>query len=208
MKNSAASKYGFYLFQNLKLAVLFCFISVSTIFCKKSSPGDSLPPITQEGKNTFGCKINGKVWVPHWDCFYLTGGTAEMDYSIVPKTNSSLLPLVWVMHLGREADNSLFSFQQAPTLSDHLIYHPGNIIDSLKIEYAIAPASFYYNYYYVDRNTPRFFNIDKLDTLNKIVAGTFAFTLYGSDNNSNLDSVVITEGRFDLQIGVYSRCSN
>jgi hypothetical protein len=208
MKNSAVSKYGFYLFQNLKLAVLFCFISVSAIFCKKSSPGDSLPPITQEGKNTFGCKINGKVWVPHWNCLYLTGGTAEMDYAIVPKTDSSLLPLVWEMHLGREADFSLFSFQQAPTLSDHLIYHPGNIFDSLRIDYIGPPVNLYNNINVFVKIVPRFFNIDKLDTLNKIVAGTFAFTLYGSDNNSNLDSVVITEGRFDLQIGVYSRCSN
>jgi hypothetical protein len=63
----------------------------------------------------FYCKINGKIWIPHWRCFYLSG-TAEMDYTMVPKTDSSLLPLVWVMHLGREDDNSLFTVQQAPTL--------------------------------------------------------------------------------------------
>ena len=95
-----------------------------------------------------------------------------------------------------------------PALSDRLIYHLGNIVDSLRIEYAISPASFYYSYYYADRNASRYFNIDKLDTLNKIVSGTFAFTLYSSDNNSNPDSVVIMEGRFDLKIDAYSRCSN
>jgi hypothetical protein len=27
-------------------------------------PKPKLPPITSEGKNTFGCRVNGKVWLP------------------------------------------------------------------------------------------------------------------------------------------------
>jgi hypothetical protein len=38
------------------------------ISCNKDPYSDTdnlvLPPITMEGKNTFGCEINGKVWVP------------------------------------------------------------------------------------------------------------------------------------------------
>ena len=35
--------------------------------CKKTntpSPTDQLPPTTQTGANTFGCLVNGKVYVP------------------------------------------------------------------------------------------------------------------------------------------------
>ena len=35
--------------------------------CKKTntpSPTDQLPPTTQTGANTFGCLVNGKVWIP------------------------------------------------------------------------------------------------------------------------------------------------
>ena len=33
--------------------------------CKKdSNSDDGLPPLTFEGKNTIGCKINGVPWVP------------------------------------------------------------------------------------------------------------------------------------------------
>jgi len=30
-------------------------------------PEPELPPITHEGKNTFGCLVNGKVWVAEVD---------------------------------------------------------------------------------------------------------------------------------------------
>jgi hypothetical protein len=33
-----------------------------------------LPPITTEGKNTFGCKVNGKIWLPKGG-----GGSPELD---------------------------------------------------------------------------------------------------------------------------------
>lgn len=34
--------------------------------CKEGilSPKEELPPATQEGLNTFGCLVNGEVWVP------------------------------------------------------------------------------------------------------------------------------------------------
>ncbi|MBL0190536.1 MAG: hypothetical protein IPQ18_04090 [Saprospiraceae bacterium] len=32
--------------------------------CKKEKMPDALPPITTEGKGTFGCKINGEIWIP------------------------------------------------------------------------------------------------------------------------------------------------
>ncbi|WP_254561339.1 hypothetical protein [Dyadobacter diqingensis] len=33
--------------------------------------GPDLTPTTQEGKNTFSCKVNGKVWIPDgtWDWY-------------------------------------------------------------------------------------------------------------------------------------------
>jgi hypothetical protein len=47
--------------------LFFCLlIAVTLLGCKKTKTDvdDSLPPITQEGKNTFGCLINGKVYLP------------------------------------------------------------------------------------------------------------------------------------------------
>ena len=48
----------------LKIAWLLA-IAITLIFasCKKENE-DTLPPATQTGAGTFGCRINGKVYVP------------------------------------------------------------------------------------------------------------------------------------------------
>ena len=185
------------------------FICVIYFHCKKNNSGVQLPTISQVGKNTFGCKVNGSVWMPDWPCIDIVGGTAEINYTIAPPTNSSSLPLVWVSLLGNYKNNeSTFFIQQTPTLSDHLIYHVGNIIDSIKIVYSTAPFNMYQNYHYPGNTSPRYFNITKLDTLNKIISGEFAFTLFGQNGLGGTDSVVISEGRFDFKIGSYSQCSD
>jgi hypothetical protein len=45
--------------------LLILLASLSSVKCKKTDIGDQLPPITTTGANTFGCKVDGKVWLPH-----------------------------------------------------------------------------------------------------------------------------------------------
>jgi hypothetical protein len=40
------------------------------------TPKEKLPPITHEDKNTFGCLVNGKVWLPNGN-----DGTSNLDLS-------------------------------------------------------------------------------------------------------------------------------
>ena len=51
-----------------KTLTAFLLISLIAISCKKtkteSESVDQLPPITQTGANTFGCLLNGNVWLP------------------------------------------------------------------------------------------------------------------------------------------------
>ena len=179
---------------------------MATISCKKSTSLE-LPPITESGKNTFGCKVNGQVWVPYWQCSSIWTEPPELDYFIQPIDSINSLPIKILVNARNSTNGqSSFSFRQSYLLGDR-IYGPGNIIDSLLIEYIPGSGRTYSNFQvYQVSSTPRYFQISKLDTTNKIVSGTFSFTVYTSENNI-LDSVVITEGRFDLQIGNYSRCS-
>ncbi|MCW3074373.1 MAG: hypothetical protein JWP69_1442 [Flaviaesturariibacter sp.] len=39
-------------------------LMLTSVSCKKDKDNDKLPPITQNGANTFGCLVNGKVWLP------------------------------------------------------------------------------------------------------------------------------------------------
>ena len=62
-----SSKYSFL------IICLYCIITAAQ--CKKDKL--ALPPETQEGKNTFGCLVNGQVLTPkgggiapNYDCYY------------------------------------------------------------------------------------------------------------------------------------------
>ncbi len=187
----------------IAIYLLFCLTQ-----CKKNgSSGPVLPPITQTGANTFGCILNGQVWLPHWPCNMFGAGSVQLDYAIYPLNSGSTLPLLFSLNAGNSANGgAFFNFQQNSTLSDH-IYSAGNIIDSLEISFIGAPGG-----QYLDANqpgaTPHYFQITKLDTTNKIVSGIFAFTLYARSGQSHLDSIVVTDGRFDLRIGQWSECAN
>ena len=180
--------------------------------CKKSvpTPISTLPPITHVGANTFGCKINGQVWVPYYPCVNVVNVT-ELQYNITPIYNYSVLPLFLSLETGKFApsESSEFLFQQNGSLSDH-IYSLGNIYDSLSINYLGKPGNIYYNYSAQAGDTSsRYFQITKLDTVNKIISGVFAFTLYnGPPRSFGTDSIVVTDGRFDIKIGHYIKCSN
>ena len=65
------------------LSLLFLLIISSGTSCKKNNPESGLPPATQEGKNTCGFLVNGKVWVAsrsgfdelsfYYDPYYMNG---------------------------------------------------------------------------------------------------------------------------------------
>jgi hypothetical protein len=61
---------------NFFICALCCGLLCLGLACQKQPPPgpevidyNVLPPITQEGKNTFGCKIDGEVWVPRVELF-------------------------------------------------------------------------------------------------------------------------------------------
>ncbi len=54
--------------KKLSFLILVC---LSFYACKEEAPSKSLPPITEEGRNTAGFLLDGEVWVPFAECgFY------------------------------------------------------------------------------------------------------------------------------------------
>ncbi|HLX93617.1 MAG TPA: hypothetical protein VKR32_18165 [Puia sp.] len=51
------------------------------------------------------------------------------------------------------------------------------------------------------------FEVTRLDTVNGILSGVFSLTMYSGISLNALDSVVITEGRFDLKFADYCHCT-
>ena len=193
--------------KNIFLLFAISFVFLFCASCKKDQPPppNILPPITQTGANTFGCKINGQVWVPYYQCDSYCLGCVELAYNILPVYSTSIFPLRFSLKAGKSGNpfSGFLDFSPAPlrgVTNVSYIYALGNVADSMAIDFSTDAG--YFRSLSGDPN--KIFQITKLDTVNKIISGIFSFTLYSSFS----DSIVITDGRFDLQIEQYSRCTN
>lgn len=181
------------------LLLISVFLLLTT--CKKNNtPPDTLPPVTQTGANTFGCKVNGEVWVPYYSCGYLGNPCGEMQVDIHPLSQYSLLPISVSILVNRfhNGDDSYFSIGFETDAQ-------GNIYDSAYINFSgkgvgNPPVN---GDYHKSFNTTNTFQITKLDTINKIISGTFYLVLKKDFN----DSIVVEDGRFDFKFGSICNCS-
>jgi hypothetical protein len=177
------------------LASLF-FITLTASECKKhkpSNPVDQLPPETQTGANTFGCLVNGEVFLPkgpslspilqcayqYLNTDYSKGYFFQLSASHKYNTND-------VSGIGIFTD-SLPIVQGIYTLGDN---KKGNVY-ALYLRYKeTANINLY-----TKTNLPGQLTITKFDELNQIVSGTFFFTVI--DNSG--DTIKVSDGRFDMQ---------
>ncbi|HLY70151.1 MAG TPA: hypothetical protein VKR53_10520 [Puia sp.] len=171
----------------------------------------SLPPVTETGANTFGCKINGKVWVPYYPCTDINTGGTQIRYNIAPLNSNSILPIKFSLIAGNvnqyKYGPSFFNFIQGTSGG---ITGPGDIKDSLLISFnATTDPSGQGLEYDQSGSSSNSFQITKIDTVNGIVSGVFQFTMYAyTTPNAIADSISVTEGRFDVRIANYSYCSH
>jgi hypothetical protein len=171
---------------------LYCLIaSVALLSCTKDIT--ELPPTTQTGANTFGCKIDGKFWEPS-------------GFGIVPTA-----PILEARFAGTDLFINARNFSTSPTESEFELFiknitGPGNYPLNTTTGYPGANVS--YGYYVHRKFTPDnewitsaeytgTITITRADIANHIVSGTFSFqaiNLYNTPQPIN-----ITEGRFDVQ---------
>jgi hypothetical protein len=155
-----------------------------------------LPPATQEGKNTIGCKINGKVWVPRVPFGAVTYTDVTAFFSEKSKLGYGNFALNLVDIDEKIQDWMSLGFN--PSYFMQQDYHTSP--DSTDIKRFFVSMQRLNNYYDIDYSKTNYsnrFTLTKIDTLQNFISGTFEFTLY-RDNNKK-DSLKITEGRFDLK---------
>ncbi len=184
MKNLSATK---------KLLLLLFYLHLAGCSgCKDSlSNINQLPPITQDGANTFGAIVNGKVWVPSG-----FNGTPNLQYNYDPGYAYGTL--------------NVGAYRRTDTVEND-VTNLGFALDSLNNyqmphSFALKPNSnmaFDYDQYpcvYAaeDSGTKSSgsITISKLDTTAGIISGTFSGVLI----RAGCDTITITEGRFDLKL--------
>ncbi|KHJ39505.1 hypothetical protein PBAC_00120 [Pedobacter glucosidilyticus] len=173
------------------IIILFSYISLSASSCKKEKTGiDALPAATQEGKNTFGCLVNGEVFIarttglfgpPYFTC----------EYNFNSETNSFRFLLSGTDKI-REPQSSISINSNSISLTSG----GKTILRELKDGYANA----IYSETLIDEfSTTALSNgeitITKLDESKRILSGTFWFDAV----NETGEKVEVREGRFDMK---------
>lgn len=189
--NRNLSSYGF----------LVAFLVVN-LQCKKSYPPPNvLPPVTQEGKNSFGCTINGEVWIPFYQCglIEIPNHCKELQSVVTNPDTTGKLPIAIQLSVERElkpGGGSFSAFYIGATIKT--TGSAGNFFDVIFFRDSLR-----YDPQYPISSVSNAINITKLDTVNQIISGTFYFTLYGPNGPAGGDSLVVTDGRFDI---TYNAC--
>jgi hypothetical protein len=172
----------------LLLLVFSVFTTIVGGKCHKESDEPQLPPETTTGAMTFGCKVNGKVFVPRDGrgkpglfCEYVYRGTAAGGgwHLNIPAINWTSSPIEGVS-----------------ITTDSLLMYEG-INYEFKTEKGNA-QTFYskeIEYWKLNQENGEI-HIIKHDQQNRILSGTFFFT---GTNQSSGQKISVTDGRFDIR---------
>jgi hypothetical protein len=177
------------------LLVIFASLCLASQ-CNKEPEREGLPPETQTGANTFGCYVNGEIFVRVG-----AGGNPLVARRLgaTYTRNNQVLIIFCRTENNQVIDMYINSPQEGKYNSLALAYFTpvsgGNIGSEC--------------WWFACENCNQIF-ITKFDTINRIVSGTFEFTAKCARRTiGNLpeyygDSVVqVTEGRFDVRLLIF-----
>ena len=146
---------------------------------------EKLPPITMQGKNTFGCLVNGKAWLS------MGGLGQDGTYAELQTSGDTTAIIIYADNMKRNDGLRIF-FYDLPTLQVDKVY---NLTDpEFHVEYSKRNDSDKVLCTY-DKALSGIVNLLKFDPNNQIISGIFEFKSYSLACD---DSVIITDGRFDL----------
>lgn len=193
----------------MKKYSIFCFllVALSSCFtgCKKSTTDtpvtntETLPPITQNGANTFGCLLNGKVWLPKG----FDGNFANSRINIDPTfMDGDLTVRVYRIVDGIKYTMTITS-DSIKTTGTYLFktlsrakYRFGKYKSDLSVQYCDSDNG---NLGGNPSNIQGYVRITRYDLSNRIFSGEFELSF----NNTACDlgtTIQITNGRFDYKL--------
>ena len=136
-----------------------------------------LPPITTNGAGTFGCRVNGKVWLPIGGSFDPPMFIETLGNRVGFGGNNSPADISICMWLDPIYDTCYYKF-------------PTTVLNKAEGMYLLLKK-----YYDTDTLQNGYIHFTRVDFKQGIFSGTFAFDTYSYDKN---DTIHITDGRFDL----------
>ena len=169
--------------------------------CKKTETVltdlQKLPPATQTGANTFGCLVNGKAWVAQRnDCNVFCDPSFKVYYE------NSYGGFISLNAKKIDIQNNIDEeFGIAFDSSNFKLIHPIRVFNNYTVgtfrNYSSSSSCNTYVRYF-DSTVTHFgsVNLTKYDLANRIISGTFEFTL----TKPGCETISVTEGRFDKKL--------
>ena len=186
MKADFKTLNGFVMKSNAYLLLLICSVVLSALLfmgCTK----ERLPRATEKGKNTFGCKIDGKVFLPSEDEPSFSAPSSPLLVS----NNSFDGFILRARKFGTPTStpkNVIIALPYIKTTGTYPLAIYGYGV--YKEDYAGGPI------YRTNNTYTGQVKITRSDTINRIYSGTFSFTAI----DENTGKVVnVTDGRFDVK---------
>jgi hypothetical protein len=152
---------------------------------------EQLPPATQEGKNTCGFLVNGKVWLPKGR---VGNGSPNLKWWYDPTYRNGTFNINGYRYDKNEGDKFTSFVIAIDNFSSAGVY-------ALNTSGRVTGYSDYNKncIYYREDTIPvnnNYINITKFNLQQGIIAGLFQFTLA----KAGCDTIRITEGRFDIKL--------
>ena len=157
---------------------------------KNQNEEPTLPPATQSGKGTFGCKVNGEVWVP------------EAPPNI-NELHADYYKGEFFVSANREINDENTDQGMAIRIDTGW---KGEGIYKLSSKFWTNKYAIFINSKNGCEYTTDTFNTGKLkithfDSSKRIVSGRFHFTAILKQGNCEKDTIQVTDGRFDIKKG-------
>lgn len=175
-------------YKQLIVFAILCFMLF--LSCQKEVSRFELPPITNEGKGTFGCKVNGNLFLP-------TGlkGNINVEYyswKLSPEFYGNFYVTVFRSNENHQLEYCQFAVPKCFGVGEYII----NRNDTL----SRAGCSIN-NLFYKDNcgsgDICGKIIINRYDTIQRIISGTFDFRCKKIDFPTA--TAYVTDGRFDLK---------
>jgi len=177
----------------MKYILIFLYSALlSAASCKKNNTQaeDQLPPITQTGARTFGCLVNGKVFIPKGG-----DGSGRSNFKAVYELFNGRpylqLEAKYFINGSPKGDiilfiDSLFTTGTYPIVTNKRMVNFGWEVYSPTCGVSITDSTTF---------KTGAINLTKVDVPNGIFSGTFNCKI----KPANCDTIYITDGRFDYK---------
>lgn len=169
------------------------FLLLTAMSCKKNKDNqkDQLPPITQIGANTFGCLVNGKVYIPKgyngtgmpnlkkiFDIGLNGFPYLQIDARQYDQNGQNGSLIINIDSLIGTGEYSIYTNKKQIGFGSYLIPACG-ILPNDDIQYKIGRIL-----------------LTKYDLTSGIISGLFSFKI----KPTNCDTLFFTDGRFDFKL--------